>query len=89
MDKQLFIGAALASVLTLGALTAAQAGPVAPNPAKDKCFGVAKAGANDCASATGTHSCAGTATVDNDKGDWKYVKRGTCATMGGTLPVKN
>jgi uncharacterized membrane protein len=88
MDKQLFIRTALASVLALGALSAAHAGPVAANPAKDKCFGVAKAGANDCASATGTHSCAGTATVDNDKGDWKYVERGTCEKMGGTLPVK-
>jgi len=88
LDNQLFIRAALASVLALGALTAAQAGPVAANPAKDKCFGIAKAGANDCASATGTHSCAGTSLVDFDKGDWKYVERGTCEKMGGTLPVK-
>ena len=88
MDKQLFIRTALASVLALGVLTAVQAGPVAANPAKDKCFGVAKAGANDCASATGSHSCAGTAAVDNDRGDWKYVERGACEKMGGTLPVK-
>ena len=88
MDKQLFIRSALASVLALSAIAASQAAPVAPDASKDKCYGIAKAGANDCASATGSHSCAGTATVDNDKGDWKYVERGTCEKMGGTLPAK-
>ena len=83
MDKQVFIRTALASVLALGAL-AAHAGPAAPQPDKDKCSGVAKAGANDCASPTGSHSCAGTATKDNDKGDWKYVDKGTCEKMGGS-----
>ncbi len=84
MNNQLCSRTALASVLALGALTAAQAGPVAADASKEKCFGIAKAGANDCASATGSHSCAGTATKDNDKGDWKYVDKGTCAKMGGT-----
>jgi uncharacterized membrane protein len=84
MDKQLFIRTALASVLALGALSAAHAAPVAADSSKEKCFGIAKAGANDCASATGSHSCAGTATKDNDKGDWKYVDKGTCDKMGGS-----
>ena len=84
MDRQLFIRTALATVLVAGA-AAAHAGPVAPDSSKDKCFGVAKAVANDCASATGSHSCAGTATKDNDPGDWKYVARGTCQKMGGSL----
>jgi uncharacterized membrane protein len=90
MDKQLFIRSALASVLALGAITAAHAGPAAADPSKDKCFGIAKAGQNDCASATGSHSCAGTATKDNDAGDWKYVDKGTCAKMGGSTmaPMK-
>jgi uncharacterized membrane protein len=82
MDKHLFIRTALASVLAIGAI-AAHAGPVAADPSKDKCFGIAKAGANDCAS--GSHSCAGTATKDNDKGDWKYVEKGTCEKMGGSM----
>ena len=90
MDKQLFIQSALASMLAFGAISAAQAGPVAPDPSKDKCFGITKAGQNDCASATGSHSCAGTATKDKDPGDWKYVEKGTCDKMGGTLtpPMK-
>ena len=90
MDKQLFIQSAFASMLAFGAVAAAQAGPVAPDPTKDKCYGVAKAGQNDCASASGSHSCAGTATKDKDPGDWKYVTKGTCEQMGGTLtaPMK-
>ena len=89
MDKQFLIRSALASVLAIGAISA-QGGPVAPDASKDKCFGVAKAGANDCASATGSHSCAGTATKDNDPGDWKYVEKGTCEKMGGMMkpPMK-
>ena len=89
MDRQLFIRSALASAMAFGAISAAQAGPVAPDASKDKCFGIAKAGANDCASATGSHSCAGTATKDKDPGDWKYVTKGTCEQMGGsTTPPK-
>jgi uncharacterized membrane protein len=85
MDKQLFIQSALASMLAFGAISAAQAAPVAPDASKDKCFGVAKAGANDCASTTGSHSCAGQASTDNDPGDWKYVAKGTCDKLGGSL----
>jgi uncharacterized membrane protein len=66
-------------------MSLAQAGPVAPDASKDKCFGVAKAGANDCASASGSHSCAGQAARDNDLGDWKYVAKGTCEKLGGSL----
>ncbi len=84
MDKQVIIRSALASVLALGALGAAHAAPAAADASKEKCYGIAKAGANDCASATGSHSCAGTATKDNDKGDWKYVDKGTCDKMGGS-----
>jgi uncharacterized membrane protein len=85
MDRQTFIQSAFTSLLAFGAISAAQAGPVAPDATKDKCFGVAKAGQNDCASATGSHSCAGTATKDKDAGDWKYVEKGTCEKMGGML----
>jgi uncharacterized membrane protein len=82
MDKSILIRSAFASVLASCALSAAHAGTTA-EAGKDKCYGIAKAGANDCASATGTHSCAGTATKDNDPGDWKYVEKGTCEKMGG------
>ena len=56
---------------------------------KEKCYGIAKAGKNDCASADGAHSCAGQATKDNDPHEWKYVSKGECEEMGGMLaPTK-
>jgi uncharacterized membrane protein len=89
MDKRTLIQSALASVLALGAVATAGAGPVPADPSKDKCFGIAKAGQNDCASASGSHSCAGTAKKDGDPGDWKYVAKGTCEKMGGmAMPPK-
>jgi uncharacterized membrane protein len=48
-----------------------------------KCFGIAKAGQNDCAA--GAHSCAGQSKVDNDKSDFKTVPKGTCDKMGGKV----
>jgi uncharacterized membrane protein len=51
--------------------------------AKDKCYGVAKAGQNDCA-ANG-HSCQGQAKTDSDPSEWKYVAKGSCGDMGGSL----
>lgn len=55
----------------------------AQDAAKEKCFGIAKAGQNDCANLAGTHSCAGQSKVDGDKGEWKYVAKGTCTAMKG------
>ena len=51
---------------------------------KEKCYGVAKAGKNDCAAGPGT-SCAGTSKVDYQGNAWKYVEAGTCKDMGGSL----
>jgi uncharacterized membrane protein len=51
--------------------------------AKEKCYGIAKAGQNDCANLAGTHSCAGQSKLNDDKGEWKYVAKGTCASMKG------
>jgi uncharacterized membrane protein len=55
----------------------------ADKPEQEKCFGVVKAGKNDCASTK--HSCAGQAKADNDATDWKYVAKGTCEKMGGKV----
>ncbi len=72
-----------ATAATLMSLTLASA-PVAAQE-KEKCYGTAKAGQNDCANASGTHSCAGQSKVDMDKGEWKYVAKGTCEKMKGSL----
>jgi len=69
--------AALTALLAAGV---AHAGPVAPQPDKDKCYGVATAGNNDCAAGAGT-SCAGTSRVDYQGSAWKYVARGTCENI--------
>jgi uncharacterized membrane protein len=61
--------------------------------AKEKCYGVAKAGENDCMAGPGT-SCAGTSKVDYDGKVWKEVPKGTCVTIQtpkgpGSLTPKN
>jgi uncharacterized membrane protein len=73
---------ALASLLALGLAQAAQAADATKD--KEQCYGIAKAGQNDCASPTGTHSCAGQAKKDDAPDDWKYVAKGTCKSLGGT-----
>ena len=71
---------------TLAAALALLAGPASAQqmggekPGKERCYGVALKGHNDCAAGAGT-SCAGTSKVDYDRTIWKYVPKGTCETM--------
>jgi uncharacterized membrane protein len=60
--------------------TAGLASPVKPQPTKDKCFGISLAGKNDCAAGAGT-TCAGTSKKDYQGNAWKYVAKGTCASI--------
>lgn len=69
----------IASALTAVVAMSATAPAVAAS--KEKCYGVAMAGKNDCA-ANG-HSCAGQAKIDKDAAEWKYVAAGSCTQMGG------
>lgn len=50
---------------------------------QEKCFGIAKAGQNDCSN--GVHGCNGQASVDYGPEDFKYAPKGTCLKMGGKL----
>jgi uncharacterized membrane protein len=77
--------AALAGALASAISIVAHAAPVKATADQEKCFGIAKAGANDCA-AEGSNSCAGTSKVDFDPHGWKLVKKGTCASESVTLP---
>lgn len=77
MNQRLIVSSALVSVLALGLIA-----PVAAAE-KEACYGVAKAGQNDCQNLSGSHSCAGQAKADNDVADWKYVAKGTCKDMMG------
>ena len=78
MNQRAMIAAAAASLISLSFAAAPAAAAE-----KEKCFGIAKAGQNDCASHVGTHSCAGQSKVDMDKTEWKYVAKGTCKQMKG------
>ncbi len=71
----------IAAIAIAAISTAALAGeaPTA-KPAMEKCFGVAKAGKNDCKAGPGT-SCAGTSARDFQGNAWKLVKAGTCLSI--------
>ncbi len=51
---------------------------------QEKCFGIAKAGQNDCAAGEGT-TCAGTSVLDYQGNAWKYTGIGECESIGGSL----
>jgi uncharacterized membrane protein len=77
MKTNMLVASALAAALSMSA-AAAQAAD------NEKCFGVAKAGKNDCQTASG--SCAGTAKQDAQADAWIYVPAGTCEKIvGGSL----
>jgi uncharacterized membrane protein len=78
------IAAAAAALSAAAVLTTA---PAAAEGAKEKCYGVAMKGKNDCAAGPGT-SCAGTSTADYQGNAWKYVAKGQCVEMGGSLTAK-
>ena len=80
MNQRLIVSSALASALALGLINTASA---ADSGAKEKCYGIAKAGANDCANLSGSHSCAGQTKADMSPADWKYVAKGSCKQMNG------
>ena len=88
----LTLAAALGTALAMVAAPASAA-PKPPEPTKDKCFGIALKGDNDCAAGPGT-TCAGTSTVDYQGNAWKYVTKGTCETIqtpqgnGSLQPIK-
>lgn len=84
---------AFAATLALG-IAAIAGGAHADETKKpmEKCYGVAKAGQNDCAAGAGT-SCAGTSKTDYQGNAWKLVDKDTCVTIKtpkghGTLEAK-
>ena len=87
INSKVLISSALATVASMAA-SGAFAGPAEqPNYSFEKCFGVVKAGQNDCQ--TATHSCAGTSSVDNQGDAWIYVPAGTCTKItGGSMEPK-
>ncbi len=86
--SQLLIASAVAAALTLPYASLSQAGP-APKPKfqSEKCFGIAKAGQNDCQ--TANSSCAGTSKRDQQGDAWIYMPTGACdKVVGGSKEPK-
>ena len=84
----LLIASAVAAALSLPLGTDAQNGP-APKPKfeSEKCYGIAKAGKNDCQ--TANSSCAGTSKRDGQGDAWIYMPAGACdRVVGGSLQPK-
>ncbi|QLG87528.1 DUF2282 domain-containing protein [Chitinibacter bivalviorum] len=76
--KQLVLASAMSAVLAMAAQST-----FAADMSNEKCYGIAKAGGNDCAG--NGHSCKGQASKDFDGKEWKHVAAGTCMEMKGTL----
>ena len=72
--------ATLALAGSLASALAVIATPAAADDAKEKCYGIAMKGQNDCAAGPGT-TCAGTSKIDYQKNAFKLVPKGTCMSM--------
>ncbi|KVG87711.1 hypothetical protein WJ36_30375 [Burkholderia ubonensis] len=97
LNTALLVGAVaslVASAAHAAPLTKAEA-DAAVAAHKEKCFGVALKGQNDCAAGPGT-TCQGTSTVDFQDNSWKFVQGGTCTSIqvpggghGSLTPIKS
>lgn len=84
MNSKTLVNSALASVFALGLVAAANQATAAEGKGAEKCYGVVKAGKNDCQ--TNVHACAGQASKDGQGDSWVYLPKGTCEKIvGGSL----
>lgn len=79
-NRQALIQAAFAAVCAAAATIPAQA---ADKTDTEVCYGVAKAGQNECANTTCFHLCSGLSRLDRDATEWMTVPKGTCTQLGG------
>jgi uncharacterized membrane protein len=78
-SKTAILAAAVSSLLALTTTAFA-----ADDAKSEKCYGVAKAGKNDCAG--GAHACAGQSSKDNSPKEFIELPKGTCErVVGGSL----
>lgn len=83
-DKDLIIISAVTAILTLSSANPALAAKKAADHKMEKCYGIAKAGMNDCA--TGNSSCVGSSTRDRQADAYLFVPKGLChKIVGGSL----
>jgi uncharacterized membrane protein len=80
-NKNAIIASAIAGLLAVS--TSSNVLAAAPAD-QEKCYGISKAGMNDCAS--GVNSCSGSAVKDNQGDAWLFVPKGLCERItGGSL----
>jgi len=79
MKRQSLVVAVALAALASGAALAQDKGASIKGE-KEKCYGISKAGQNDCAAGPGT-TCAGTSKIDFQGNAWKYVKKGSCTSI--------
>ena len=84
MNTSTTLAVAAASLAAAALAASPAAAGESSGGAKEKCYGVALKGHNDCKAGPGT-SCAGTSKVDYQGNAWKLVAKGTCVAKGGTL----
>ena len=85
--SSLTLALALGGAIAAASLPASAQDMGKPNMDKEKCFGVALTGKNDCAAGPGT-TCAGTSRVDHQANSWSLVPKGTCEkTASKTSPT--
>jgi len=88
MQTRIVIATAFAAAIAAPALLSAQKPAQMPTFKAEKCYGIAKAGANDCAS-TGNNSCGGTSKRAGDAKAWIFVPEGYCERIvGGSKTAK-
>ena len=85
MNNRQILSAAIGGLLALGLVGNASAEPKKMDKNMEQCFGIAKAGMNDCSSNKSAHSCAGQATKNNDPMDFVAVPKGTCDKIAGGM----
>jgi uncharacterized membrane protein len=78
-SKTAMLAAAVGSLFSL----AAPAILAADDPTTERCYGVAKAGKNDCAGPG--HVCAGLAKTDGNPDEYVTLPKGTCERIVGGI----
>lgn len=76
--------------LAVAGVVIASSAPAFAEPEMEKCYGIVKAGKNDCSSAKkGSHSCAGAAVADAEGHEWIFLPKGDCERIvGGSTEPK-
>ena len=88
MNTRVIVASAFAAALAAPSILLAQKPAEMPSFKAEKCYGIAKAGNNDCASA-GNNSCGGTSKRNADPKAWIFVPEGYCERIvGGSKTAK-